>query len=74
MDISRDTLLLEPGDQVRICQPRACSLALDGEREIALRGGTEVCVRLSANGPRVVDIRQALSVAARARVFVGGSG
>ena len=66
--------LLEPGDQVRICQPRACTLALDGEREIALRGGAEVCVRLRAEGPRVVDIRQALSIAARAGVFVGESG
>lgn len=62
---------LDSGEQVRICQPRACTLALDGEREVALRGETEVCVRLEANGPRVVDMRQALAIAARNGVFRG---
>ncbi len=64
---------LESGDHVRICQPRPCTLALDGEREVALPADREVCVRLSADGPRVVDTRQALAIGARDGVFVNAS-
>jgi predicted polyphosphate/ATP-dependent NAD kinase len=62
--------MLHAGDQVRICHPRPCTLALDGEREVALPADTQVCVRLSADGPRVVDTRQALAIGAGDGVFV----
>jgi 6-pyruvoyl-tetrahydropterin synthase len=61
---------LHAGDEVRLWQPQACTLALDGEREVTLRGTTEVCVRLKADGPRVVDVRRAVAIAAQAGIFV----
>jgi predicted polyphosphate/ATP-dependent NAD kinase len=61
---------LHAGDEVCLWQPQACTLALDGEREVALRGATEVCVRLKADGPRVVDVRRAVAIAAQAGIFV----
>jgi ATP-NAD kinase N-terminal domain len=61
---------LDAHDVVRVCQPRACTLALDGEREVSLRPGTEVCIRLNPDGPRVVDVRRAVSIAARDGVFI----
>ena len=64
---------MESGDQVRIRQPRPCTLALDGEREMALPADREVCVRLSPDGPRVVDTRQALAIGARDGVFIDAS-
>jgi predicted polyphosphate/ATP-dependent NAD kinase len=66
--VERRALL--PGDEVPIAHCH-CVLALDGEREIELRPGEAVSVRLNAGGPRVVDVRRAVEVAARAGVFVG---
>jgi predicted polyphosphate/ATP-dependent NAD kinase len=63
---------LRPGDEVRLCQPRPCTLAFDGEREVALASHAEVCVRLERNGPRVVDLRRAIAIAARSGVFIQG--
>jgi hypothetical protein len=63
--------VLASGEQVRVCPPRPCTLALDGEREVALSGASEVCIRFRSDGPRVVDMRLALSVAARTGIFVG---
>lgn len=62
--------VLGPGDAVHVCQPRPCTLALDGEREVALPGGAEVCIRPTADGPRVVDVRQAIALAAHTGFFV----
>jgi predicted polyphosphate/ATP-dependent NAD kinase len=64
---------LEPGDEVAIRHPGPCVLALDGEREIELRAEATVCVRLNADGPRVVDARRAVEVAAAAGVFLQGA-
>jgi predicted polyphosphate/ATP-dependent NAD kinase len=65
--------LLAPGEEVVVSQPQPCVLALDGEREIALRPGSSVRLRLNAAGPRVVDPRKAIEVAARAGYFFGVS-
>jgi len=62
--------VLRPGDAVSLCQARPCTLALDGERELALPGGSKVCIRLNADGPPVVDVRQAIALAARTGFFV----
>ena len=62
--------VLSAGDVIHVCQPRPCTLALDGERELALPGGAEVCIRLNADGPRVVDVKQAIALAARNGFFV----
>jgi hypothetical protein len=65
-----ETRPLAPGDEVRVRQPRACTLAFDGEREVALAAASEVCIRLRADGPRVVDMRRALALAAGAGLFL----
>jgi predicted polyphosphate/ATP-dependent NAD kinase len=62
--------LLAPGGQVRIQHERPCVLALDGEREIELRAGAAALLRLNARGPRVIDPRKAIEVAAHAGVFL----
>jgi hypothetical protein len=61
---------LAPDDEVVISQARACVLALDGEREIQLRAGAPASLRFTRHGPRVVDARRALAVAARAGAFL----
>jgi ATP-NAD kinase N-terminal domain len=61
---------LAAGEEVRVRQPRACTLAFDGEREVALAADGEACIRLRPDGPRVVDMRRALALAAQAGLFV----
>ena len=61
---------LGPGETVPIKQQQPCVLALDGEREIELRQGMTVQLQLNPNGPRVVDARKAIDIAARSGVFV----
>jgi hypothetical protein len=61
--------LLQPGDIVRL-QPRAGTIALDGEREIeVLRDGCEITVTFNPQGPRVVQISEAIAAATRAGLF-----
>lgn len=64
---------LEPGETVTIKHQQPCVLALDGEREIELRQGATVQLQLNPNGPRVIDARKAIDVAARAGVFIRGA-
>ncbi|GAB4425455.1 MAG: NAD(+)/NADH kinase [Chloroflexi bacterium OHK40] len=61
--------LLAPGDVVRISHGQPCVLAFDGEREIELRAGASALLRLNPHGPRVVDPRRAIAIAAKAGVF-----
>ena len=49
------------------CTPSV--LALDGERELELRRGERVAVRLAADGPRVIDVRRTLQAAAEANLL-----
>jgi hypothetical protein len=65
--------LLAPGDEVVVRHMRPCVLALDGEREIELRAGASVRLRLNPYGPRVIDPRKAIELAARAGAFLGSS-
>jgi hypothetical protein len=62
--------LLPPGAEVIIRHEQPCVLALDGEREIALRPGASIRLRLNPHGPRVVDARKAIELAARAGFFL----
>jgi ATP-NAD kinase N-terminal domain len=66
--------LLAPGDEVVIHHGRPCVLAVDGEREIELRAGAAARLRLNPCGPRVIDPRRAIELAARAGVFLGDAG
>ena len=45
-------------------------LALDGEREIPIKLGEVIDIRLSQNGPHVVDVTAALRAAGRNGVFI----
>ena len=57
------------GEQVTL-DSNAKTLALDGEREIEIYERRTITVRLSQNGPRVVDIPRCIEVAARSGVFL----
>jgi hypothetical protein len=59
---------LEVGAAVAL-DPRWGVLALDGEREVLLTPDTHLTVRLSAEGPWVVDVPAALGAASRAGHF-----
>ncbi|MFN8487702.1 MAG: NAD(+)/NADH kinase [Caldilineaceae bacterium] len=62
---------LAVGEQGRItCAPAV--LALDGEREIVLHPQDTIEIRLTQNGPHVVNVQAALQAASRAGVFVQG--
>ena len=61
---------LGSGETVTVKHEHPCVLALDGEREIELRQGATVRLKLNPNGPRVIDARKAIDIAARAGVFL----
>lgn len=55
--------------------PVTCSpsvLALDGEREIDVRGGDAFAVRLAPDGPLVVDVNKTMRAAMKKRVLTSG--
>ena len=60
---------LVPGETVTVKHQQPCVLALDGEREIELRQGMTARLQFNSNGPRVIDTRKAIDIAARAGVF-----
>lgn len=60
--------LLEVGEEVEVHHKPAV-LALDGEREIEVHGKRRVAIRLSDQGPRVVDVSRALQAAAQSGYF-----
>jgi len=47
-----------------------CVLALDGEREVEVRKDRQVSVRLSDQGPLVIDVAKTMEAAQRSGVFV----
>lgn len=59
---------IRPGEEIRLSQTRAV-IALDGEREITTRPGETWSVRLSLDGPLVVDIDLALAAAVERHLF-----
>ncbi|MCU0491361.1 MAG: NAD(+)/NADH kinase [Chloroflexaceae bacterium] len=61
---------LAPGDEVTIRHDQPTVLALDGERELELRSGSTLRLRLSPHGPHVVDPRAAIALAAAAGRFL----
>ncbi|WP_322488236.1 ATP-NAD kinase family protein [Chloroflexus sp.] len=64
--------VLAPGDVVRVRCDRPAVLAFDGERELELRAGDWAVLRLNPAGPRVIDPRRAIAVAAGAGFFTAG--
>lgn len=64
----REHRLLNVDDEVTL-NPEAHTIALDGERAIEVHRKQTVSVRLTNNGPRVVEIQRCMAEAAKAGVF-----
>jgi predicted polyphosphate/ATP-dependent NAD kinase len=54
--------ILAIGERISVI-PESCVLALDGERELEIQKGRRIAVRLSDQGPLVVDIPRAMGYA-----------
>lgn len=67
-----DYRLLAPGDGLTVSHADDCVLAVDGEREIELRPGVMIHLRLNPAGPRVIDPRLAIALAAQTGAFRAG--
>jgi len=59
---------LEFGEEVLVAV-RPGLLALDGEREMVVRGDADTCIRVERDGPKVVDINKAIRQAAAQGFF-----
>ncbi len=46
-----------------------CVVALDGERETEIKKGQKAAIRLSADGPRVVDVEGTMAFAMKRKIF-----
>jgi predicted polyphosphate/ATP-dependent NAD kinase len=64
----QDYRLLSLGDEV-VLEPAACTIAVDGERQIEVYHDQKVTVRLTNRGPLVVDVRRCLQGASRHGIF-----
>ena len=60
--------LLSLGEEV-VLEPAACTIAVDGERQIEVFSDQRVSVRLTNHGPRVVDVQQCMREASRCGVL-----
>lgn len=65
----RECRRMELGESVEIA-PGGGVVALDGEKEHELSPEAKLRVTLTRSGPRIVDIRRAIDLAARAGLFV----
>ena len=65
---TREYRLLSPGEEV-ILEPAACTIAVDGERQIEVYADQKVSVRLTHRGPCVVDVQRCMHAASRCGVF-----
>lgn len=60
--------LMTSGDEVAlICTP--CVVALDGEREVEIKSGQQATIRLSTDGPTVVDVNRTMTFAMQNKIF-----
>jgi len=66
----QDMETMLPG-RVFAVEESPCLIAVDGEREVIVRRGQRAGVRLSTDGPLVVDIRATMARARDARLFTG---
>ena len=60
--------LLSLGEEV-VLEPAACTIAVDGERQIEVFPEQKVSVRLTNRGPRVVDVGQCIQEASQRGVL-----
>ena len=66
-----DWSIVAIGDTVEL-DPEPGTLALDGERSVHVSEGQSVRITLTRNGPRVVNVRETLRLAALAGVYMKG--
>lgn len=63
-----DAQMMAPGEEVAIvCNP--CVVALDGEREIEIKRHQQAAIRLSPEGPLVIDIRRTMTFAMQNKIL-----
>ena len=62
--------LISLGDEV-VLEPAACTIAVDGERQMEVYPNQKVSIRLTNRGPRVVDVKRCLHEASRCGLFKG---
>ncbi|EMS81482.1 ATP-NAD kinase family protein [Desulfotignum phosphitoxidans] len=67
-----DMNLMRPDENMDITVT-PCVVALDGEREVEIKKGQKAAIRLSTNGPFVVDVYQTMAVAMEKKIFQAGS-
>lgn len=60
--------LMAAGEEIDITV-NPCVVALDGEREVEIKKGQKATIRLSTNGPWVVDVAQTMAVAMEKKIF-----
>lgn len=60
--------LMAPGEEVDIVF-NPCVVALDGEREVEIKRGQKATIRLSTDGPLVVDVDRTLACAMQKKIF-----
>ena len=65
----RNCRLLDVGGEIEVTH-KPSLLALDGEREVEVGRGDEMWIRLSREGPRVIDVKRAMEEAARSGFFL----
>ena len=58
----KDVRMMIPGEEVDIVF-KPCVVALDGEREVEIKKGQKATIRLSAEGPLVVDVERTMASA-----------
>lgn len=69
----RDARAMATGETVT-SEVRGGTVAVDGEREIEFGPGHPVTVALGRDGPRVLDVRRALALAAQRGLLAAGGG
>ena len=65
---TKEHRLLSLEDEVTL-EPAACTIAVDGERQLEVFPRQKISVRLTHRGPRVVDVRRCLHEASRLGIF-----
>lgn len=64
-----ETMQLMAAGQEMAIATTPCVVALDGEREVEIKKGQAAAIRLSTQGPLVVDVRRTMMVAMEKRLF-----
>ncbi|MDM8554639.1 NAD(+)/NADH kinase [Desulfococcaceae bacterium HSG7] len=64
----KNVRMMASGEEVALIHS-PCVVALDGEREVEIKRGQQAAIRLSTDGPLVVDVEQTMAYAMQKRIF-----